>query len=219
MLISEFLILSILIYKERLFSHFVCPMTIFFGLGYWRHMPFSLHKVYNGWTTFSMIRVFIIFCFGWYCYKLSRKLQKCRFTSFGVFLLSLLEFGGLLLVFGIIMLTRGQSYIFVFCFLLLIICAITISGQSISAKIFQDSKTTRYLGKLSFSVFLIHLPVLIIYRTHYTNEYVLYSHKISFGLVTLAAAILFSVFSAWFVNLFSRLWITLKSNILRAECG
>ena len=176
MLIVEFIILCILVYKEKAFYTLICPISVLVTYGYWRHTESAYNAAWIGFTTFGVLRVFVLTCLAYYCYCATRKLGQIQFTRSGTLLLSICEASCFLLIFLITLFSSDKSIRFAGTLILCIGCTITISGKSFSTRLFPNSRMSRYLGKLSFSIYLTHWTVYKWFCFCFPNPSELYLH-------------------------------------------
>lgn len=187
MLIVEFAVLCVLTYDEKLFSRLICPLSLLVGFGYWRTMEAANHELWIGAMTFGTLRVWLITCLSYYGYHIALRIKRVHFTRAGKALLTAIEAVSLLLVVAIAMHYSSRNFQWISTLLLLGACAIAFSERSFSIKAFRDSRLTRYLGQLSFGVFLIHMPILSIYEFCFDN---VTEHLLSYCAVVLLSSVL-----------------------------
>ena len=138
------------------------------------------------------MRVFMVTCLAYYTWHLSQKLSNFVFTPFGRTLLLMIELGSHLMVILIAMYTNTREFRWCSTLLFIIAIAITLSNRSYSANLFKQSKITNWLGELSMSIYLIHIPIkfafLIICKSNLDK---LYSLFIPFAVTVFVASIMF----------------------------
>lgn len=91
MLIAEFVILNFLVRNEKLFRSFLAPVLILIGCGFWAQLDDPYHFIWHGFTTFGVIRAFIMTSIGIYAWEASRWLSKINFTKSGRAVLTFIE--------------------------------------------------------------------------------------------------------------------------------
>lgn len=195
MLICEVVIWGLLQYNEKLFRTLIAPCSILGILGYWVNMKDGDYKLYVGFTTFGVLRVFLIMCMGYYVYHFAVQLSRKQFRKQGRLALTAAEF----LCLGISLLnmsnfsTRYFRYenILLFC----VVVAIAYSGQSYSGKLCGPTALAKHLGELSLGIYLVHYSVLKIFKLLYEDPYDMYLHKFAYLIAVLLAseAFLFGV--------------------------
>lgn len=191
MLLTEFFILCLLVRWEKTFCSFLCPVSVLVIYGYWRQCASANNMVWVGFTTFGMLRVFVLTCLAYYCYCAIQWLKRLNFTKSGMWLLTVCEAACFFLVFLIVLNPDNRPLRYAGTLLLCIGCSITISGKSFSTVIFPDSRWTRYLGELSFAIYLTHYTILDVFRFRFPKPNEMYSHKYSFVLMVAVVSALF----------------------------
>lgn len=195
MLIAEFVVFALLVNHEKLFTTFVCPCVILIGYGYWRHIPKGNHEIWIGFTTFGLLRVFVLVCLSWYCWRLVLRLRAVRFTPVGIAFLTVSEVSLYLGALALLMNFDSRNFRWVITLMFLLAVAISVSGASFTKKIFPAGKVSRALGELSMGIYLTHYPIMRVYKHIWPQPYDMFSHKFSFIAVVFAAAVVFCVVS------------------------
>lgn len=210
MLIAEFFILVILVRWEKHFATCIAPLMLMIGFGFWRHIPVAAHELWIGFATFGVLRVVLLYCIAYYCFIIIKKLQKIKFTSTGKRLLTLAE--GVCLCMTLVIMRYAESRNFRWCAILFvaIMIVIALSGSSHSMKIFHDSKYTRYLGKISFGIFLVHWPILKLFQYRNPNWTETLLSVIIFFAVILLSAMIFVPCVEWIHRFFARQFSHIK---------
>lgn len=170
MLISEFIILCILVRNDKLFYTFIAPISILFGYGFWANLEDTNHYLFHGFTTFGVMRVFMVTCIAYYIWCLSEKLNTMEFTRMGSLLLSIVEVGCHIIVIWIAMRINTREFRWCSTLLYAIAISITLSSCSYSAVLFKQSKITDWLGEFSMSIYLIHIPVRFAFLSVCNND-------------------------------------------------
>ena len=164
LLIVEFIVICILVRKERLFYTILAPLSLLIGYGFWGAVDDSNHYLWRGFTTFGVMRVFLATCLSYYTWRLSVKLAQIKFTSAGRFLLTFIELSCHAMAVVIAMYTNTRYYRWITTLLFVIGIAITLSNHSYTANLFKQSKLTNWLAELSMAIFFIHMPVLYFFE-------------------------------------------------------
>lgn len=217
MLIAEFFIIALLVYREKLFTTLICPGVIMLGLGLWRHIPKGNHEVWMGFTTFGLLRVFLLTCLAWYCWKLVQRMRAMRFTRCGSILLGICE---LLLYIGalaIMMNFDTRNFRWVVMMMFFFACAISISGASFTKALFPAGKVTGWLGEMSMGIYLTHYPIMRIYKHLWTDPYEMFEHKISFLVVVFAASVVFCVVTKYVARAAGRITTAIKGKVVQTS--
>ncbi len=217
MLIAEFIIFALLANREKLFTTLICPCAILVGLGLWRHIPKGNHEVWMGYTTFGLLRVFLLTCLAWYCWQLVRRMRATRFTRLGSAILGVCE---LLLYIGalaIMMNFDTRNFRWVVMMMFFFAGAISISGASFTKALLPAGKVTGWLGEMSMGIYLTHYPIMRIYKHLWPDPYEMFSHKTSFLVVVFAASVVFCLVSKYAGRGVGRITAALKRVVVRAD--
>lgn len=214
MLIAEFFVLLILVRWEKHFATCIAPLMLMVGFGFWRHIPVAAHELWIGFTTFGVLRVVLLNCIAYYCFISIKKLQKMKFTSAGKRLLTFGEGVSLCMALAIIRYGESRNYRWCATLFLAITIVIALSGSSYSMKIFHDSKCTRYLGKVSFGIFLIHWPILKLFQYQSSNWTEDLLNVIFFFAVVIVSAMLFIPCVEWIHRFFARKFSHMKLRMI-----
>lgn len=192
MLLAEFIVCMLLVNCEKAFKTMIAPLVILLGLGYWRFIPKANHQIWLGFTTFGLMRVFIIYCMSWYCYRLMLAIRRIRWTRSGKVMLTCAE--GLLYALSLLVMTQydSRNFRWLVTVFFIVAAAISISGMSGSVRLFPPRKWTAYLGEWSMGVYLTHYPIMRVFRTLYPGEAVL-AHLPAYLAVVAAAAVAFGL--------------------------
>lgn len=216
MLITEFVIVCILVFEEKAFYTLICPLSILFIYGYWRHTESAYNAAWIGFTTFGVLRVFALTCLAYYCYRMARKLEHILFTQSGVLILSACEASCFLIIALIILSRSNISIRFAGTLFLCIGCTITISGKSLSTRVFPDSKLSRYLGELSFSIYLTHWTVYKWFCFRFPNPNELNSHTYLFLFAVIIVSVIFFPIVKLISKFASQLWNWVRPNLIQS---
>ena len=214
MLISEFVVCMLLVNCDKGFKTLVAPLAIIVGLGVWRFIPKANHEIWLGWTTFGLMRVFIIYCMSWYCYRLTVRLKNTNWTRHGKRMLTAAEVVLYAASMLIIMQYTSRNFRWLVTGFFILAVAITISGKSYSSKVFPHSKWTAYLGEWSMGVYLTHYPIMRVFRTLYPGESVLPHVWVYLGMVAVAAVI-FCLVTDGLIKLCTALWKKWRSRLIQ----
>ena len=201
MLIVNFTILNLLNYWGNIFKNFIMPITILIGYGYWSNSTTELLPgTWIGFTTFGILRLYLVTCLSYYVYCASKKLKTVYFTRCGKALLTVLELSSYLSALTIMTIGKARKgYIWILIIIFMIGVSITCSGVSYSEYLLRSNKVTTFLGKLSLSIYLVQQAVLLVNAKIHPDFYVRYSHKMEFLLALLIVAVLFLLVAKKFV--------------------
>ena len=182
---------ALLVNFEKRFTTLICPLVLLIGYGYWRHIPDADHDIWVGFTTFGVLRVFMLVCLAWYCWKLIQRLRKIRFTKTGSVVLGVVElllYGGAL---ALLMHFNTRSFRWMVTLMFVLAVTISASGASFTHRLMPAGKVTRWLGELSMGVYLTHYPIMRIYKQLWPEAKEMFYHKFSFLAVVLVTSVLF----------------------------
>lgn len=219
MLLVEFVIISLLSYRKESFYKVICPVSIIIGLGVWNNASNLRVGAWLGFCSAGVLRVFVLTCISYYCCELSALLRKQKFTAAGRGLLTVTEACCVAAFIAIIMLSRsgGRKYNWLAILLAFVACAISTSGNGLCRNILKGNRVTEYLGRLSFAVFLMHMPILNLFQAYFPNIDIMYSHKFVFIAVVLAMAMAFEFIMKYVLRLCDRAAERLKYKIICKE--
>lgn len=220
MFIAEFVIICCLVNWEKVFYTFICPISILIGYGYWRNAVDVRNGAWIGFTTFGVMRVFIVMCLAWYCYHLALYIEKTDFTKKGILFLTLCEMAAYGSVLIIIMYGTTRNFRWLATLILIFGVALSTSKKTYlylwSTKI--NGVVTSWLARLSFDIYLTHEAIIKLYTHFYPDKYDMYRQKFSFLLVCLLTAFIFEFVIVTSKKCSQKVLSSLKSQILeRAE--
>ena len=93
-------------------------------------------------------------------------------------------------------------------------CAIAISGKGLSTNLLKSNRITEYMGRLSFAVFLIHMPVISLFSAYYKNIDIMYSHKIEFIVLVFCLSVIFDLTMKHIIKLFRLMAASMRRYIV-----
>lgn len=215
MLIAEFIVFSLLINHEKLFTTLICPCAILIGYGYWRHIPKANHDIWLGFTTFGVLRVFMLVCLSWYCWQLVLRLRATRFTRSGAALLTFSEFALYICALLLLMNFDTRNFRWVITMLFFLAVAISISGASCTRTLFPAGKITGWLGELSMGIYLTHYPIMRVFKHLWPDPVEMFAHNISYLAVVFASSVVFCVVSKYAEKAVARIAAVIKPKIVQ----
>lgn len=199
-------------YRERFLQLFM-PLSILIGYGFWRHLDSAATEVWVGFTTFGTLRTWLVMCLSYYCLRLSRKIAAIPWNRAGKILLTLAEIG-LHSLCLIIIFNRGTRFHQWFVTLLMLLAiTIALSGHSYLCAVLNRTKFADFLGEWSMSVFLIHAPVIQLFRWKYDMSGWGYRKLIPLFAVTLAASLIHFWLTRWLVRALPKLGAKLRKSL------
>ncbi len=194
MLIVFFVLKPIIYNTKEIYTHYICPIIIMFGLGYIYKSAPSLNIFMTGWNGFfynGLIRALIDINLGILIFILSSKLKNMK-ENIKYYNLKLNIIGVIIyiLIFVYIFFNKNEGAIDYFILAILFIAALTSFSEERLNKIF-DKKIIRYLEKISLPIFINHFFVikLINYYTKTYNNSFIYNTFICTVLVLLLSVI------------------------------
>ena len=192
MLITEFIMWWLLSHHKRAFSEIITPLSIIVGLGIQAHSYAPDVESWIGFTTTSLLRTWIVYCAGWECYTLTKKLKALKLKRCGVFLLSATEVIGYACALLIMLNKDSRSYQWAITFIFVFIVAISMSGQTVLEKILSKTGFVRkicgFLGSMSLCIYLMQDSFISYMWYLWRDNEVRYAHKwiLIIGLLGLA---------------------------------
>lgn len=218
MLIVEFLILNLLVRGEKTFCTFLAPMAILIGCGFWTQIGDSSHLLWHGFTTFGVIRTFIMTCAGIYAWKGANWLSKQKISNKGRWILTVTEIS-LHIAVVISMVYRNNRYYRMFLALLFAFSImITLSQQGYTAKWFRQNKVTDFLGEWSMTIYVVHKAIGIFLYKFYESPYEYYRQKYIFGVLVILVSLAALYLARW-INHIAPIIVTKARSIFIDEAG
>jgi len=170
MLIVESLIVGFLISCKNSFFNIVLPFSIL--LTYSIQANISLvavnPRIWLGFTTTGVLQVWAGECFGIITIILSDKLKRIKKKSK---IFTIMEIGSYLMCFVIMIYCESIYWKMLLTVFSMLGVSITISDKSYSGIVFKDTKISRYLGRISFAIYLNHSLLLKIFQRYLGAEY------------------------------------------------
>lgn len=193
------LILYPLIRKYRYnYIYIIAPLIVLLGLGYINKNYGSMRGplLWIGFTYKGNLRAFVELTLGTIIYAICEKIKTINFTLFGKIMLTLIEIACFVTPFIIsqFILSAGK-YDMITIMIISIGIILAFSEQTIEFNLFNN-KISYWLEKLSFTLFIFHFPLLIIFQkiTYFHN--MLYLNKVFYYLIT---SIVVSITALYFV--------------------
>ncbi len=163
-LLCGFVIWALMYYLGDRFTQLLMPVLLILGFGCWFHIENADFDAWTGLVTFGTMRAFIDMCLAFYCVRLCKVLSNVTFNTLGKSVLTVIEVIAVLSA-CVIMFFRGTRYWQWVCMLLFVIgIAVSTSGNSLVNDLLNKAKFTSFLGEFSFSLFLVHVPTLVLFR-------------------------------------------------------
>lgn len=153
----------LLYYYRNVFIRIILPFSLLLGFGLWAHLPSANTEGWIGFTTFGTFRTWIIFGLSYYCLLLGKKMSAIPFTRTGKCALTIVELLVHAVALHYIFLHAQRPTQWMLIGLFMVSIAIAISGHSYFAYILNKIPVIDTLGELSFSIYLVHYPVVRIF--------------------------------------------------------
>ena len=219
MFIAEFVIICCLVNWEKLFYTMICPLSILVGYGFWRNLENAANEEWVGFTTFGVVRVFIVMCLAWYCYCLALLIEKANFTKKGIWLLTLCEITAYGMVFLIILHGSTRNFRWLATLILLFAVALSASKRTYlyAASTKLNHTLVSWLGRISFDIYLTHETILQLYVYFYPDKYIMYRQKFTYMFVCIVTAVIFEGVVLLGKACTHRLSVWLKRQILEGD--
>lgn len=190
---------------KRGFVEIVMPLSLIVGFGYWRHVESTDHAVWMGFAAFGTVRVWLVYICGYCCWRTSRYLGEMLLNRKAEAALTVVEM--LCHVFAVWVMLRYSTRNFQWCVLLafLVATVIELSGHSLwEVALRRASKLTGWLGRVSFSVYLVHWPIIKYFEAVYPDTGALYAHAGAVTGTVLCAAAGHCFLTAGLIRLWKR---------------
>lgn len=191
-LLAEFFVLGMLVFWERPFLYFIMPLSIIFGSGWWMNLESDSILVFHTFSTFGMIRVYLLTCCGILSYNICKRLKASSFSKVGMELLTIAEVSGYMLCILISCYRNSREYQFCFILITTITLAISFSRKSFAGSMLPANNFTNFCAELSLGIYLTHDIVLKVFKYTYPNVNDLYRQKFVFLYCALAVALAYT---------------------------
>jgi peptidoglycan/LPS O-acetylase OafA/YrhL len=164
MCIVGFLLWGCLYYYNERFLNLFMPLTLLVGYGFWRHIDAANTELWIGFTTFGTLRTWLVMCLGFYCLTLAQKLSAVPLNRGGKTLLTVVEICIHVFVTYVMLHRSTRYYQWLVTLLFLVAIAIAQSQKSYLPQWMNRFRVFDFLGELSMSVYLMHVPVILLFR-------------------------------------------------------
>lgn len=194
MLFVEFFILGMLTFCKRPFLAFLMPLSVIFGTGYWMNLESIDIRLFHTFFTFGMLRVYLLMCFGIFSHQISQKIKLISFSKTGRSLLTVAELTGYTICLLICFFRDSRNYQFCFILIATFVVGISFSLKSFAGSILPANNFTSFCAEFSFSLYLIHYPILRIFKYTYEEVSDLYRQKFVFFFLVLSVTLIYMFF-------------------------
>lgn len=205
MLIVGFFIWTLLYYYKDLFLNLIMPLTLVAGFGYWMHIPSANTEGWIGFTTFGAFRTWLLMCLSYYCIPMSRKLELIPFNKRGKILLTVAEISIHIFALVVMRFRAERYYQWLLTLLFMVSIAIAMSGHSLLGRLLEKLTICKSLGDWSMSIYLVHTPVNVWFRTNFDMSAWGYSELIPLFLTVAVVAVLHSGITKWVMGMTPKL--------------
>lgn len=197
MLIVEFVILNFLVRNEKLFRSFLAPIAILIGCGFWAQLDGTYYLIWCDFTTFGVIRAFIMTSIGIYAWEASRWLSRINFTKSGKVALTIIEVS--MNIFAVIsmMYSSNRYYQMLSAVLFAMSTAISVSQSSYTV---CNNSITDFLGEWSMSIYISHMPIRDLCYSFFESPYEFYKIKYIYGILVIIVSLVFLFFARWIIS-------------------
>ena len=212
--IVGFLVWGCLYYYGDRFLNLFMPLTILLGYGYWRNLEYAGTEAWIGFTAFGTFRTWLVICLSYYVVLMAKRLGKIRLKPLGSRILTIVEIllhlWSLWLIFN-----RSSRYAqWLTTLLMMGALAIALSGQSLMVKWLNGSRIVDYLGELSMCVFLVHMPVIQLYRWMFDIRNATFLELIPLFLAITAVSVCHLWATKWLIRVVPRWTARIKSKLI-----
>lgn len=180
MFLVEIVMLGCLVCNKKVFVNIAIPVSMIVGFGFWRNADKIDLVLWKGFTTFGVIRAWLSYCCAYYCLRMSEYLGNVRFNRAGKTLLTAVEI--MCHVFALLAIMYVDTRYWHWCVLLAFVIAIAIalSGHSLLNRLLGHSNglagAVKFLGAFSFSIYLMHYPIISYFGSIYPEIETRYTH-------------------------------------------
>ena len=220
MLIVEFIMCYLFVRHKKALTEFITPLSIVLGLGYWINKISGSWASWVGFTTYGLFRTWIAYCAGYLSYLLAKRIKEIKFNWRGRVAVTVVEIAGYIISIAMMMTSGGIYYWWTCTAIMAVTLAISFSGVSLLEELLSGrilAKVCGYLGKLSFSIYLMHWGVFKVFNSRLSDPETRYSYKWYYLLCFMSCAVLQLIIIPPVVKLIKRFWTWLKRTLTAQE--
>ena len=151
----------------KLFYNLLLPLSLLVGFGFYYHQENQSHYMWNGFTTAGTLRAWLLMGLGYYCLRIAKHLQAFSLNRKGMTFVSVIEILCHLLVLYNVNHYRSAGSEWLNIILYTVSAAVAFSGVSYISTGLSGAFVSRFLGDISFGVFLIHRPLISLLSWYY----------------------------------------------------
>lgn len=203
MFLVEIVMLGCLFCNKKVTINVLIPLSLIIGFGFWRNTDKAAVENWVGFTTFGMIRTWLVYSCAYYCMKLADYMRRVRFNWRGRAVLTTIE--SLCHLFVLMAMLFVDTRYWQWCTLLAFMIAVSIalSGHSLWEVVLERfSGAIRFLGAFSMSIYLTHRPLSRYFEYIYKDNDALYAHVGQY----VVAAIFVALLHYWITTGMIRFW-------------
>ncbi len=160
----------LLYYYRNVFIRIILPLSLILGFGIWAQLPSADTESWMGFTMFGTFRTWLIFGLSYYCMLLGKKLASVPLNRKGKWALTVCEvlIHAVALYYIFRQAQRPTQWMLTGLFMITI--AIAASGHSYLADVLNKVPLVDLLGEISFSIYLVHFPVVHFFRYQFAID-------------------------------------------------
>lgn len=218
MLIVEFIFCYLWTRHKKVLTEFIVPISIVVGLGLWINLKSNALSSWIGFTCFGNLRAWVVYCAGYLSYLLAKRIKQISFNLRGRIAVTIVEIAGYLAAIAIMMWRCNVYYQWTCTAIMAVSLAISYSRVSLLEQILSGkwiSSVCGYLGKLSFSVYLLHWGIHKMLAAHFSEPDVRYTYKWYYLICFLACSVLQLLIVPWFVKITNKFWTWTKRTLTK----
>lgn len=208
LLIVECLILGLLLCSKKNFFNFILPVSLVIIFGVWANTDGVNHRKWMGIVNFGVLQVWCSVEFGMLAFFLALKMTAIKKISKLLTAIEVICYAAIFLI-----MLKWSSFYWGSLLMLLALLAIgiTASQRSYTAALIRDTRATRFLGKMSFAIYLNHSVLLKVFKNRLGAE-LMFERWYVFLIVLMLFSALFCLTMDWIIALGRRCWIKAKNH-------
>lgn len=202
--------------RQKTVVNFILPISVLWGYGYLAAGAVEGGQdAWSGWFNIGFFRAYIAVCLGALLYFVSQKIKKINWTAVGIGFLSVLELSMYIICVVLVLTCKSYEYTdaslrYSITAFLAVGITLTFSGITVTRKV-RDGKLSRYLGKASLSLCLVHSLMIQLFYDIYESPW---EHTALFMSVTVLWSFAFQSIVEAVVCLIKRGCASLKNALI-----
>lgn len=217
MLLVEIVLLGCLFCNKKVVINIIIPLSLIMGFGFWRATANADVANWIGFTTFGVLRTWLVYGCAYYSFRLAEYLQGVKFNVLGEAVLTVMETFCYMFA-ALVMLFKDTRY-WQWCVLLAFMAAVSISlsGHSLwRTALGKISGIVKYLSVFSLSIYLMHRPISRCFEYIYPDNDVLYAHVFLYMAAVLVGALAHHLITTGLIRFWRIYGIKIKAVFLEA---